>query len=194
MIAFDSFWHHLTAYHSKWKLMTAFDSHPVWAAHKNFAVLVHEDVCNRVLALWEASCIVIHHPEIYQKCLIVAACFFVHTSHDRCYHTADRDINQIFNWHHEGFSFSNFFQFALQIPLDVYFILLKTYPIESTLCPVAKLAPSDPELGSVRYWLLLSAILVSCPERVISALFGARARVGNPRQWWDVARSGATRQ
>ena len=50
MIAFGSFWHHLTAfdnfwqlitaYHIKWKLMTTFDSHPVWAAHKNFAVLV----------------------------------------------------------------------------------------------------------------------------------------------------------
>ena len=40
MTSFDSLWQLLTALHSKWELITAFDSHPVWAAHKNFAVLV----------------------------------------------------------------------------------------------------------------------------------------------------------
>ena len=42
----------MTAFYSFFQLMTAFDSHPVWAAHKNFAVLVEQDMIEAQMSVY----------------------------------------------------------------------------------------------------------------------------------------------
>ena len=153
----------------------------------------------QALALWEACYIAIHHPDLSEMVNYSRQVFISHFTRelihrDRCYLTNYPQQTQgtlikhligITERSHVLVSFILLFKYHLMYPLS----FSKHLRLKMSCCQAADV--SDPGLGtrdwylSVRYWHLarvLGAILVSCPERVLSALCEARARVGNPWQ------------